>query len=71
VDQKNEENKNETLSIGTAFNLQRKFERLHISRESLSNSQVNSSDAPTFTGLGKRTYRELERWDIDEDSPLL
>ena len=59
--------KDDNLSIGTAFNLQRKFERLHISRESLSNSQVNSSEIPSFTGLGKRTYRELEKWDIDDE----
>lgn len=59
--------KDDNLSIGTAFNLQRKFERLHISRESLSTSQVNSSEIPSFSGLGKRTYRELEKWDIDDE----
>ena len=62
----------ENLSIGTAFNLQRKFERLHISRDNLSQRSMVKSELPAFGGLGKRTYRELERWDIEEDqSPMV
>lgn len=56
---------NEQVSIGTAFNLQRKFERLHISKTSQSSYQDNSSS--DFPRLGKRTFRELERWDFDFD----
>jgi hypothetical protein len=26
------------------------------------------SEIPTFGGLGKRTFRELERWDIEEEN---
>jgi hypothetical protein len=25
------------------------------------------SELPAFSGLGKRTFRELERWDIEEE----
>lgn len=60
---------NEELQIGTAFNLQRKFERLHISRDNLSTRSFIKSEIPSFTGLGKRTFRELERWDIEDESP--
>jgi len=52
-----------------AFNLHRKFERLHISRNHLSsaNSFVKS-EIHTFSGLGKRTFRELERWDVEDEN---
>ena len=54
--------------MGGAFNLQRKFERLHISRDNMSSSQVSGSDSLPLGGLGKkRTFRELERWDIEEE----
>lgn len=26
------------------------------------------SEVHAFSGLGKRTYRELERWDIEDDN---
>lgn len=61
-------NNDDTLSIGTAFNLQRKFERLHISREDLMYKSTIKSEIPAFSGLGKRTFRELERWDIEDEN---
>ena len=63
----NEVEVSDKFSIGSAFNLNRKFERLHISRENLSQSQLGATEAIQFSGLGKRTFRELERWDIEEE----